>query len=136
MDRRERGGTGRRAGFRSRSRKRWEFESPRSHDVTRRYEPGVTTSIDTAMRLDNRPTAMPVAGSEGAMCVRRTWSSVSVRSVCRLHPFEYCHHLRVHEIDGLQGSNHDSELDDASLVVATDDVDSIDILALDGGLEL
>src|SRR5579862_5496468 len=27
----ERGGTGRRAGFRSRSRKGWEFESPRSH---------------------------------------------------------------------------------------------------------
>ena len=39
MGARERGGIGRRAGFRSRSRKRWEFESPRSHC---RYPDGVT----------------------------------------------------------------------------------------------
>lgn len=42
----------------------------------------------------------------------------------------------MHEVDGLQWSNHHSKLDNATLIVASDDVDTVDVLALDCGLEL
>src|SRR5664279_6536582 len=57
-------------------------------------------------------------------------------SAGRLHLFEACPHLPVHQVDRLQWSDHHPELDDASLLVAADDVDAVDVLALDGGLEL
>ena len=48
-----------------------------------------------------------------------------------LHLFQHDLHLRVHEIDGLQGADHDLEFGDLALVVEGHDVDAIDILAVD-----
>ena len=52
------------------------------------------------------------------------------------HPFKRCRHLLMHEVHRLQGSNHHTELDDASLYITADDVDTVDVLALHRGLEL
>ena len=43
--------------------------------------------------------------------------------------------MAVHEVDHLERSDHDPELDDLASVVATDDVDAVHVLALDGGFE-
>src|SRR5664280_2304276 len=57
-------------------------------------------------------------------------------SAGRLHRLQRGRHLTVHQIDRLQRADHHPELDDSTLVVAADDVDAVDVLALDGGLEL
>ena len=51
------------------------------------------------------------------------------------HCFKHLAHLAVHEIDRLEWSDHDSELHDLAIVVTPNDVDTIDVLAFDGGLE-
>ena len=44
-------------------------------------------------------------------------------------------HLAMDHVHGLQGPDHDPELDDAAGIVAPDDVDAVDVLPLDGRLE-
>ena len=39
------------------------------------------------------------------------------------------------EIDGLERSDHHTELDDLAFVVASNDVNAVDVLSLHGGLE-
>ena len=41
----------------------------------------------------------------------------------------------MHEIDRLERSDHDPELNDLAGVVATDDVDTVHAPALDGGFD-
>src|SRR5690606_37959120 len=73
-------------------------------------------------------------------CERTAWScptaSTRSRSVGVLHRVQHRLHLPVDRVDGLEGPDHDGELDDAALVVAADDVDAVDVLARDRGLEL
>src|SRR3954454_9003192 len=45
-------------------------------------------------------------------------------------------HLPVDGVDGLQRPDHDPELHDPVLVVAAEDVDAVDVLAVDRRLEL
>ena len=42
----------------------------------------------------------------------------------------------MYDVDGLQGPDHHPELHDVPGVIAADDVDTVDVLADDGGLEL
>ena len=42
----------------------------------------------------------------------------------------------MHGVDGLEGADHDLELDDHAVVVAGDDVDAVHVFAVDGGLKL
>src|ERR1700678_1844288 len=46
-------------------------------------------------------------------------------SASRLHPFERCRHLLVDEVHRLEGSDHHPELDDTTLVITPDDVDTV-----------
>jgi hypothetical protein len=52
------------------------------------------------------------------------------------HVFEHVGHLLVYQIDCLQWSNHDPELNNLSCVIAGNDVYAIDVLAINGGFEL
>ena len=54
----------------------------------------------------------------------------------RLHLFEHVGHLLVHQIDCLQWSNHDSELNNLSRIVARNDVDAVDVFPVDCGFKL
>ena len=53
-----------------------------------------------------------------------------------LHLLQHRLHLGVEEIDGLQRADHHLELDDLACVVAGEDVDAVDVLALELGFEL
>src|SRR5208283_304100 len=45
-------------------------------------------------------------------------------------------HLLMYEVDSLQRPDHHPKFDDTSVIVATDDVHAVDVLALHRGLEL
>ena len=51
------------------------------------------------------------------------------------HLLQHLAHLAMDEIDGLERSDHHTELDDLAFVVASNDVNAIDVLSLHGGLE-
>src|SRR4030095_3621030 len=53
-----------------------------------------------------------------------------------LHRYEHRAHLLMYGVDGLQGPDHHPELHDAPCVIAADDVDAVDVFAVDGRLEL
>jgi hypothetical protein len=50
--------------------------------------------------------------------------------------FEHVGHLLVHQIDCLQWSDHDSELDNLSRIIAGNDVYTIDVFSINGRFEL
>jgi len=83
-------------------------------------------------RVRPRSVNTPVGMVVDAIECQRQWG----RSVWRFHSLQHRRHLLVHEVDGLQRTNHHSKLDNPPLIVAADDVDSVDVLPLHGGLEL
>jgi hypothetical protein len=66
---------------------------------------------------------------------RRTGPASGLCSGLGLHLLQSAGHLRMHGVDGLEWPDHHPELDDAAGVVAPDDVDAVDVLPVDGGLE-
>jgi hypothetical protein len=74
----ERGGTGRRAGFRSRSRKRWEFESPRSHERWDLLECAAPVYTSSSCVYEDVHATAPRGSVSGAELERKKLSGVLV----------------------------------------------------------
>src|SRR4030095_16527076 len=53
-----------------------------------------------------------------------------------LHRYEHRAHLLVYGVDGLQWPDHQPELPGAPGGIGADDVDAVDVFAVDGRLEL
>jgi hypothetical protein len=70
--------------------------------------------------------------SDPVSCLLRATKALRLR----FHAVEHVGHLLMHQIDCLQWSNHDSELDDLSCVIARNDVYAIDVFAINGGFKL
>ena len=87
-----------------------------------------TTAGPRPSRAAGRSAGAWRRGAARRSGVRRRSPASSVR---RLHRLEHGAHLPVHQVDGLQRADHHPDLDDAALVVAADDVDAVDVLALD-----
>jgi hypothetical protein len=77
-------------------------------------------------RLDMTTKSDPVS------CLLRAMKLLRLR----FHVFEHVGHLLVHQIDCLQWSNHDSELNNLSRIITGNDVYTIDVFSINGGFEL